>query len=107
MDNFCVYVIKLKKSVLGSRKFRNKNGSYLENKPCVYVGSTSTTPEDRLKVHMGGGMFSSSWVRRFGKKLFPWAYEGLPIFGSEDEAKEAESRYADELRSRGWGVWQA
>ena len=65
------------------------------------------TPEARFDVHKGGGMFSSRWVRKFGKNLFPWAYEGLPKFGSEDEAKESESRYAEELRSRGWGVWQA
>ena len=106
MDNFCVYVIKLKKSVLRSRAFRNENGGYLRGKPCVYVGSTGMTPEARFDVHMAGGMFGARYVRRFGKKLFPWAYERLPAFGSGDEAKEAESRYADELRSRGWGVWQ-
>jgi len=106
MDNFCVYVIKLKRSVLRSRRFRNENGGYLENKPCVYVGSTSMTPEDRLKVHKRGGMYSSRWVWKYGKALFPWAYEGLPKFEFEDDAKEAESWHAEDLRSRGWGVWQ-
>jgi len=64
------------------------------------------TPEDRLEVHKGGGMYGSRWVRKYGKALFPWAYEGLPKFGCEDDAKEAEARHAEDLRSRGWGVWQ-
>ena len=107
MDNYSVYVIKLKKSVLGSPRFRERNLGYVQGKPCVYVGSTKMTPEARFDVHQGGGMFASPWVRKFGKKLFPWAYESLPTYGSKDEVLNAEASYADELRSRGWGVWQA
>jgi len=106
MDNFSVYVIKLKKSVLSRKKFRGENENYLRGKPCVYVGSTKMTPEARFGVHMRGGMMSSRWVRKFGKNLFPWAYGRLPAFDCEDEAKKVEASYADELRSRGWGVWQ-
>jgi hypothetical protein len=101
-----VYVIKLKKTVLGSQRFRRENPGYQKNKPCVYVGYTSKTPEERLKVHRTDRLKGSSWVRRYGKKLFLWAYKELPPFESGEEAKEAESLHAKKLRSRGWGAWQ-
>ena len=101
-----VYVVKLRKGVLRSRRFRRENPRYRKGKPCVYVGYTSHTPEVRYHKHMTDRDVSSRWVRRYGKGLFHWAFENLPTYDSEDEAKAAEAAYAEELRARGWGAWQ-
>lgn len=103
---FRLYVIRLRKSIIRSRSFRKANPYYVEGKPCVYVGSTAKTPEERFAVHMTDRVKGSAKVRRYGKCLLEWAYEDLPIFYSREKAEEAEARYADELRKRGWGVWQ-
>ena len=103
---YCVYVIKLRKSVLRSRRFRRANPHYRKRKPCVYVGYTSKTPEERFQIHLNDRRKGSSWVRRYGKALFPWAYEELPLFKSQEGAKKAEVLHAEDLRSAGWGVWQ-
>ena len=102
---FRVYVIKLRKSVLRNRRFRRANPAYREGKPCVYVGSTATSPEARFESHMSGRR-SSSWVRRYGKALFPWAYEREPSLPTREEAEARESALAEELRARGWAAWQ-
>lgn len=101
-----VYVIKLKRSVWQkSAKYRKANPRHLPGKPHVYVGSTGKTPEQRFAKHMAGGKGSSRLVRRFGKKLFPWAYEDLPSYRSREAAERAEAQRAEELKQRGWGVW--
>ena len=103
---YCVYVIKLRKGVLRSRKFKKANRRYRKGKPCVYVGSTFLTPEERFQVHMSDPERGSKWVKRHGKALFPWAYQELPTFNSREEAERVEAEHADQLRDRGWGVWQ-
>ncbi|MDC0160558.1 hypothetical protein OAJ07_03810 [Gemmatimonadales bacterium] len=45
-------------------------------------------------------------MKKYGKRLFEWAYKDLPTYATRPEAERAESDYAEELRSRGWGVWQ-
>ena len=101
-----VYVIKLRKRVLRSRKFRRENPRYRKGKPCVYVGQTSKTREARFDQHLTDRRLGSKWVRRYGKALFPWAYKDLQEFATQDEAIRAEQRHAEKLRVRGWGVWQ-
>lgn len=101
-----VYVIRLKRSVWTmSRKFREANPQYVEGRPLVYVGSTGKTPEQRFETHMKGGRGASRLVKRFGKRLFPYAYADLPGFSDRGEAERAEEQRAQELRARGWGVW--
>jgi predicted GIY-YIG superfamily endonuclease len=103
---YLVYVIKLRKSVLRSRAFRRDNPAYQKGKPCVYVGQTSQTREDRFQQHLTDRQKGSKWVRKYGKALFLWAYQDLPEFPTQEEAIQAEKDHAEELRSRGWGVWQ-
>jgi hypothetical protein len=103
---FRLYVIRLRASVLRSRSFRKANPRYVAGKPCVYVGSTAKTPEQRFTVHMTDRVKGSGKVRKYGECLLKWAYQDLPIFYSREKAEEAEAKYADELRKRGWGVWQ-
>ena len=101
-----VYVVRLSNRLAVNRRFRQRNPGYVAGKPVVYVGSTGRTPEQRLEVHLRGARRSNRYVRRFGRRLFPWAYGDLPSFESREAAEAAERRRAEELRARGWAVWQ-
>ncbi len=105
-ETYEIYVIRLKRCAAERPAFREKNPNYQPGKPVVYVGSTKQGIEVRFKQHMSGGMMSSSTVRRYGRRLFPWAYRGLPTYTNEHEAKKAEEAHAEKLRSDGWCVWQ-
>lgn len=102
---FQVYVVRLKNSVWKQRKYREANPDYQPGRPHVYVGSTGKTPEERFAQHMAGEAKFSPIVRRFGKKLFPWAYRRLPSLRDRRRAERLEERVALRLRRRGWGVW--
>ncbi len=106
MPEYSLYVIKLKKSVLQRTKFRNENPGYVGGKPCVYVGHSTKEPGERFRQHMEGGTLASPWVTRYGRRLMEWAFCDLPPLDSREDAEQAEAEYAQELRSRGWGVWQ-
>ena len=43
-----VYVVELSRDVLLEPKFRKSNPDYEPGKPCVYVGMTGLTPDDRF-----------------------------------------------------------
>lgn len=103
---FRIYVVKLRKGILRNRSFKKANPDYVRGKPCVYVGSTAKAPGERFLVHMTNSKQGSSKVKKYGKELFEWAYRDLPNYTSREEAERAEAEYADELRGRGWGVWQ-
>ena len=70
-----VYIVDLKKAVLGVKKFKARNPNYQEGKPCVYVGSTGIRVEERLKQHLGGEKskkgkdLSNRYVKKYGKRL--------------------------------------
>ena len=49
-----VYVIELDKGFADTRKARKANPNRNPDKPCVYVGYTSKTPEQRFEQHMTG-----------------------------------------------------
>lgn len=69
------------------------------------MGSTGKTPKERFKAHKRGRKGSSRLVKRFGKRLFRSEYEDLPTHETRAAAEAAEKEKAEELRSRGWGVW--
>lgn len=98
-----IYVIELAKEVLMLKKFRTKNPEYKEGKPCVYVGMTGKTPEERFEQHKTGYK-SSSIVKRFGQHLRPRQYQKYNPMTYE-EASEMEFEKARRLRKKGWGVW--
>jgi hypothetical protein len=100
--NCRVYVINLKRTVLQSRKFMNENPDYVSSKPCVYVGSTSRTSQQRFEQHLRG--IRSSWCpRRYGRSLRE--SECRPELLTRARAQKRERNLAKELRKRGWGVW--
>ena len=103
MTTHNIYVIELDKQVLEKKKFRESNPDYVDGSPCVYVGMTSKTPEQRFEQHKTGYR-SSRIVRQFGIRLKPRQYQSLNPM-SRDEAAEMEFEKARRLRKKGWGVW--
>jgi hypothetical protein len=72
--------------------------------PCVYVGQTVGTPEERFEKHRAGRK-ASRHVRRHGLRLRPDLYETLPLLATREQAEILEARVADELRRRGYTVF--
>ena len=103
MTTHNIYVIELDKQVLEKKKFREANPDYVDDSPCVYVGMTSKTPEERFEQHKSGYR-SSRIVKQFGIRLKPRQYQSLNSM-SRDEAAEMEFEKARRLRKKGWGVW--
>jgi hypothetical protein len=99
-----VYVVELDRAVLKSRRFREANPQHDPRKPCVYVGVTGLTPEERFRRHKEG-VQASRIVTKYGvrlrRRLFSH-YGPLPY----DRAAALEVRLAERLRRRGYAVWQ-
>ena len=68
-------------------------------KPCVYVGQSACTPEERFKQHKEGYK-GSRIVKKYGIRLLPDLYEYLNPIYSREEALEMEKRLAADLSSR-------
>lgn len=103
--HYHVYVIELSPDVLLLARFRKCNPNYVDGKPCVYVGMTGLDPDVRFDKHMAG-IQSNSYVRRYGLRLLPDLYEGFnPMRYQDAVAREVE--VGIDLRSAGFGVWQA
>jgi len=100
-----VYVVELSKDVLYEARFRKSNPDYISGKPCVYVGMTGLSPDQRFDKHKAG-IQSNKYVFDYGLRLLPELYEmynPMPHGG----ACEMEVELAIGLREAGYGVWQA
>src|SRR5881394_2765559 len=71
-----VYVVLLDPVVCKIRKVRAENPKRDPKKPCVYVGMTGLTPEERFANHKAG-IKDASLVRGYGIRLLPELYEHL------------------------------
>ena len=100
-----VYVIELSKDVLQEGKFRKNNPGYVEGKPCVYVGMTGLDPDVRFDKHKAG-IQANAYVFKYGLRLLPDLYEAFNPM-KYDDAVEKEIEVGIDLRSAGFGVWQA
>ena len=101
----CVYVVLLSKDVLYEPRFKRSNPDYDPAKPCVYVGMTGLTPDDRFDKHKAG-IRANKYVRLYGLRLMPELYEcynPMPY----NAARDMEVELAIGLREQGYGVWQA
>lgn len=103
--HFHVYVIRLDGRVWNIRAFREENPRRDLQKPCVYVGATGLTPEQRFERHKQG-IQSNSYVRRFGVELMPRLYARYNPFSTWGSAHAMEILLARRLRERGYGVHQ-
>lgn len=100
-----VYVVELTKDVLLERKFQRANPGYVAGKPCVYVGMTGLDPDTRFDRHKAG-IQANAYVTRYGLRLLPDLFEGFNPMRYAD-AVDREIEVAIDLRSAGFGVWQA
>ena len=101
-----LYVVELKAEVFSlEHKFREANLGYTPGvKPCVYVGMTGLTPEERLQEHRNGN-HSARFVKKYGVPLLPELYKHFNPM-PYDLACMMERELAQQLRDQGYGVWQ-
>ena len=99
-----VYVIELDSATLEERKFREANPQHDRRMDCLYVGETGKSRAKRFDEHKSG-IKANKYVRRYGLRLRAdlhrhYEFERCP------EAREAEVELAQELRAKGYAVWQ-
>jgi hypothetical protein len=73
-----VYVVLLDPAAGSLRAVRAANPKRDLKKPCVYVGMTGLTPEERFGNHKAGTK-TASVVKRYGLRLLPELYEHLKL----------------------------
>src|SRR2546422_1966205 len=96
LDHHNVYVVLLDPTVGKLRKVRAENPKRDPKKPCVYVGMTGLTPEERFANHKAG-IKDASVVKRYGIRLLPELYAHLNPMPFE-AAAEMEKDMAEGLR---------
>lgn len=99
-----VYVVLLSGEVACEPKFRRCNPDRDPGKPCVYVGMTGLSPDERFDKHKAG-IKSNKYVRLYGVRLMPELYACFNPMPYQ-AAKEMEVELAIGLREEGYGVWQ-
>jgi hypothetical protein len=97
-----VYVVLLDPVFGRIRGVRAANPKRDPQKPCVYVGMTGLTPEERFANHMAGTKAAAA-VTRYGIRLLPELYEHLNPMPFEAAAK-MEVDLAEDLRRAGYTV---
>jgi len=83
-------------------KVRAANPSRDPKKPCVYVGMTGLTPEERVANHKRG-IKAASVVTRYGVRLLPELYVHLNPMPFE-AAAQMKQDLAEDLRRAGYTV---
>jgi len=97
-----VYVVLLDSAAGKLRKVRAANPARVRDKPCVYVGMTGLTPEERFANHRQG--IKDAWVvQRYGVRLLPELYAHLNPMPFE-AAAQMEKDLAEDLRRAGYMV---
>ena len=97
-----VYVVLLDPAAGRIRSIRAANPRRDLKKPCVYVGMTGLTPEERFANHKAGT--KAVWVvKRYGLRLLPELYEHLNPMPYEAAAR-MEVDLAEDLRRAGYTV---
>jgi hypothetical protein len=97
-----VYVILLDTAVLQHPSILRLNPNRISTKPCVYVGMTGLTVEQRFENHQKG--LKSAWVvRKYGLRLMPELYGFLNPMPFE-AAAQMEKDLAEDLRADGYTV---
>ena len=100
-----VYVVELSDRVWNEPAFRKANPDWQLGKPFVYVGMTGLDPDVRFDKHKAG-IQANGYVFRYGLRLLPDLFEGFNPLRYRD-AVDKEIEVAIDLRSAGFGVWQA
>ena len=91
-----VYVVLLDPAAGRLRAVRAANPKRDPKKPCLYVGMTGLTPEERFSNHKAG-IKDAPLVKRYGIRLLPELYEHLNPMPFE-AATQMEMDLAEDLR---------
>ena len=102
LDHHNVYVVLLDSAVGRLKKVRAENPKRDPKKPCVYVGMTGLTPEERFVNHKAG-IKDASLVKSYGVRLVPELYAHLNPMPFE-AATQMEKDLAEDLRRAGYTV---
>jgi hypothetical protein len=102
-----LYLFELDPDIASSLIFQRANPRYVQGMPCFYAGSTSQTAEARFQEHKAGGRNASKVVRGFCRNLRMDLVSSAGKKFPRERALEEEARLARDLRSQGFGVWQA
>lgn len=97
-----VYVVLLDPKATRLRRVLKENPLRDATKPCLYVGMTGLTPEERFANHKTG-IKSVPVVRRYGIRLLPELYEWLNPMPFAAAAR-MEQDLAEDLRRQGYTV---
>ena len=97
-----MYVILLAPAAGRSAAVRAANPNRRRGKPCVYVGMTGLTPEERFTNHKQG-IKAAAVVQRYGIRLMPELYAHLNPMPYE-AAAQMERDLAEDLRQKGYTV---
>jgi hypothetical protein len=97
-----VYVVLLAPEAARRRELRGQKRQRDPNKPCVYVGMTGLSPDERFANHKSG-VKAAGIVKKHGVRLLPELYE---IFNPMpfDVAVAMEQELAEDLRKQGFAV---
>src|SRR5688500_12008735 len=95
-----VYVIELSRDVLEEPKFVKANPQHIQGKPCVYVGVTGLTPEERFRRHRER-IQCCRYVRDYGVRLRQRLYAKYNPM-TYPAAASRERWLAARLRKRGY-----
>lgn len=95
-----VYVVLLDPKA--AKMLRPSNPNSQPGKPCVYVGMSGLTPEQRFANHKSG-VKAARVVRRFGIRLLPELFAHLNPMPFE-AAAIMERDLAEDLRNQGYFV---
>ncbi len=102
LDHHNVYVVLLNPAVGRLKEVRVENPKREAEKPCVYVGMTGLTPEERFANHKAG-IKDAPFVKRYGIRLLPELYAHLNPMPFE-AAAQMEKDLAEDLRRTGYTV---
>ena len=97
-----VYVVLLDPAVATLRKVQQLNPNRSPTKPCVYVGMTGLTPEQRFANHKAG-VKSAPVTKKYGLRLLPELYAHLNPMPYA-AAVQMEKDLAEDLRQLGYTV---
>ena len=97
-----VYVVLLAPEAARLPEVRSANPNCDPTKPCIYVGMTGLSPEERFQNHKSG-LKAARVVELFGLRLMPELYEVFNPMPFE-AALEMERELAEDLRAQGYTV---
>jgi hypothetical protein len=97
-----VYVVLLDAAAGKIRRVRAENPQRDPGKPCLYVGMSGLTPEERFANHKQG-IKAAGVVKRHGVRLLPELYAHLNPMPYEAAAR-MERDLAEDLRRAGYTI---